>query len=315
MVNSRLMKMKKKPKTESSTQNQGAGRKKRINLKLLFLLVAILGVLGLGGIGVIIRERRQDPAAFRAKAEALVAAGEYDLAVKQYQKALYYDSSDVSMLLDMAEAILNTEQKSAEDAVEETSRVLGLYRRATAVSASHREAHEKLLSMLFELSQLLRQQGTYEQMKDVAEQFLERNPGDPLGLKYKALGAVNLARIEGYNQEAAVAANETLQAAREALPEDVDLVMVMANWRVLEAVRMQETRDEAETEELWKQAEQLLTDYLQDHPDAVDVKLDLAALLLQRDSTEAGTNLLAELEAALLETDRKSTRLNSSHYS
>ena len=103
------------------------GRRTRVNVKIvlaLLLLVVLAGVAG--GAFLLIRKHRHNPEPYALKGDELVAQGDYKTAIKQYEKAFYYDQNNPAILLKLAHAVESSTPDSPEQAARNLARVIGI---------------------------------------------------------------------------------------------------------------------------------------------------------------------------------------------
>ena len=288
-------------KTSHRKHNQkskGSG-KARIDIRFVILLALVLG--GLGGVGglVLLRKQRHDPGAYEDKADALLAANDPAMAIKQLEKAAYYAPNDAGILVKLAEAVWNSGPKPAADAAKATTRVLGIYSRITVLDPKNQQAQQRYMDLLYDHGVNLAQVPLLEQLIEKSSEFLSLDPENAEALKYRALAQVEIMKRKEVEEPKIHKAKYDLDAALQRAPEDGDLVRHLSLWYAIRAARAKDQRSPEVVADLQNSSEQVLLDYLEKYPDDLATRLALARGLFLNNKRDEAKATLAEVVAGV----------------
>ncbi len=277
------------------------GRRTRVNVKIvlaLLLLVVLAGVAG--GAFLLIRKHRHNPEPYALKGDELVAQGDYKTAIKQYEKAFYYDQNNPAILLKLAHAVESSTPDSPEQAARNLARVIGILHRVTTLDADNEDAQKRLLKLLYDNAIALNQEQIFDQVIDTATDFLKNHPERIYALRYKALANAELMRRRDYDDIHRQLVKDDLESALQRMPDDPDLIAHLSLWNSLQAERIKKTAKPAETASLEEKSEDLLRDILGRKPDDAESRLLLARTLFVHKKTDECKDVTAKLETQLL---------------
>lgn len=286
-------------RSRSKSRARATGRK-RLNVKFLILLLLVFGVVGVGALGILYRQHRHNPEVYVRRADALVAEQKYAQAVRQYEKAHYYDENNTEILGKMAAALLNVQPESATRAAQNTMRVLGILSRITMLDQHNMHAQQQLLEMMYDHAQELAHPVLYNQLLSHADRFLQNNADNRLALRYKALAEGELMRRDELGEQDALRARDNIEAALKDDPGNPQLVRYLSMWYSTQARRASTGQILADPANLQASAQTVLTDYQADHPEDLETTLLLAQTYAMHDQTDKARDIMHQVEQDLL---------------
>lgn len=300
--------------SRSSGRSQGRKTSRKLNVKLVVLILAlpvlfviagvVVAVLLRGGEGIERLTRRRDPSYYQEKGDALMAEGEYDMAVRQYEAAAELDTSNSEAILRIVDALEMTKPDTPEKAAKNTSRMIGLLHRVTEMDSSNEAAQKRLLEMLYDGVLSLGQPRLAEQLLELAEKFHENHPERTYALKYKALAQAELVKRRDLTELERKNARDDLKKALQLFPDDPALLSGLSMWNAMEAARLKDHGGVASVEvtRLQEESETILRESLSKAPQNLVSKLQLARTLFAHDKKAEALATLGELEQVLIQT-------------
>ncbi len=295
----------------SSRHGRRQSGKKRLNVKLLLLLLAIpillvivgvtVAVITRGGEGIERLTRRHDPTFYLEKGDALMQEEKYAMAVKQYEKAAHFDSGNTLPVMKIVAALEKVVAKTPEEAGQNTSRIIGLLHRVTQMDPSHEEAQRKLLTMLYDGVLALGQHQLAQELLELSTRFLEGHPERTYALRFKALAQAERMKRRQLSDLERLAVRDDLEHALRIFPRDPALLGGLSMWNAIEGARLKVEKGESlDVEKYEKASEEILRRVLAQSPTDLEAKLQLARTVYAHGNKAEGMQLLSQLETALL---------------
>jgi tetratricopeptide (TPR) repeat protein len=196
----------------------------RVNTRfLLVLLVVLFAVTGMVGGLWLIQYRKDATRNIRAGDEA-VARGDYELAYKQYGKAVHKDPGNPETLDKLEVTLLKVRPATHDRAIELDIERVEILRHRCRYAPADPEVHLALLRELHAIARFARQGAQWQEVMDAAaemdDQLAPDEPRRAWALLYRGLARTQMALLRSATQAEIDQARDDIRRFVEAFPDE-----------------------------------------------------------------------------------------------
>lgn len=274
--------------------------KARVNIRVALLLGATLFVapaaLGVSWYVFL----RPDAARLMARGDAFAKAGDWRAAEREYTAALRLRGDDAELTRRLADALEAMPVADAAEADRTVGRILGVYRRWREIKPDDDEPLRRMFALQTRLGRDCGRTGAWDAMLRDADATLRSRQSSTVARKYRGIAQTQRMRsIEPPVTERA-AARDDLLAALKVAPNDPDLPLAIATWRIVEAQLLDRPGgNPAEAQRLRAAAGEFTARSLADAPQDPKRLADHLAVLLETGRYDEARGVADRLKAAL----------------
>ncbi len=213
-----------------------------LNKKLIIVLCACVVVLGAGlSGGWVLATRARAGAAFR-EAEAAMAAGDFELAIKRYAKAVRHRnySTNIDLMLNASEAHRQVQVSEVREAWKNLAQMIQWLRMAIRVDPRDGRALQRRMELGMRMGREFGAVTTWDTMHHDTQELLRQYSDLPLAIKYRGISQVQRMVLAPTNltAEERSQAGLDLRTALEQVGFERETVEYLAVWHQLEADRL-----------------------------------------------------------------------------
>lgn len=281
----------------------------RINTKFVIILVLGLIVVGGGAAALYYFAVYRDPNRYVSRGEALLAQGEYEEAAKQYGRAYGLEKNTdrkMQLLMQLADINLKVTEERSLDAINRLRGVLGYWSKVREFDPGHEQATQNLLNMLYTQAKgYSTGVAAWDNIYNICDDALKVVPDMALALKYR--GIAQTMRMSQADRQAADRQQglKDLQAASQAMPEDLDLPFYRALWHAVEADYQQRLSRDDQAKPLRDKALKICRDTIEKHPDQVEPRVNYISILLAVGRARQDESLIEQAQKVLDEAEER----------
>ncbi len=257
--------------------------RRRLNLKLIFGALAVLGVVFVGTAALWWFAIHRNPGRYASRGDASAAKGDYKAAIQSYGRALYFmrrsDSRRGPVLMKLADAFGKFPAKTIYEAYFSFQNIISTLDQVTDASPKDKEAFTRLLNYYY---QTARETGTdlaWEKLRNKAQVLAAKNPDDPLVLKYHGIAQLVWVSKGKASEKERTRAHDALQTAIRLQPKDADLSFYLAAWHMNEARVLSSEGQGEKAAAMRSEARKVATDFAAQHPDVPEARLNQIRVL------------------------------------
>jgi tetratricopeptide (TPR) repeat protein len=272
----------------------------KIKIWYLLALLVVVGMLVFAIAGFLFLQKRRDPQQYVKKADLLTSQGKHEEAVRQFEKAAYYDSNDINVITGWAEALEKTPPAPPQKAERNMMKLFGLWRKIATFEEASDETIEKILKSMYRLAEKTSDMGTYNNLYSLSNELREDRPDSDLIKRYRALAVVGMMRHGNIGQQQMDKGREDLEALLEKNPQDPELNTAFGFWHLYQAARAARLNDAMGRATHALEAVKILENNSENNPDNLRGLEALAIAYLQTKQREKALEKLAQIEEKLL---------------
>jgi tetratricopeptide (TPR) repeat protein len=272
----------------------------RVNTKFVVGLSVTLIAIIVGLMGVWYAFVRTDPAEYIARADAMLAQGQYAQAVDFYRKARSGRPHSVELMLKQAQAmeqITVTDSRQARGAI---GQLLELYKGVLDVDSRNVTAMRNLADIYMKIGRELGDLDAWDQLFKITNTAVLSDPSNMVARQYRGIAQVNRMLAINVSDRDVKTAWEDLEAAHKADTDDPDITHHMALWHVIQFKEMSSLAgNPAKAAEHQKQAIALSDALMAKFPDEPRIKVYKLRVLSEMRMYDQAQTLAMQLEKLL----------------
>ncbi len=282
---------------------------RRVNTK--FLIGLVVFVLALTGVlmatyAYMSRTNSQDDI---EAGMLLYEQRRYREASVQFGKALAKERRDLQLILRYADCVNNFDVRDTKSARNYIDQVRKLLLDAIDLDPGNPEPFERWMQLMQTIAIDLNSSEAWNAMYDRASGTLSVRPDMTAAQRWRAIATAHRAAFVELNEEELRTAEEYLRRWAADEPNNSQAIRALVTLLVNRADRMAQQRELAQTlAALRGETRAMLWAAVEANPADLELKLDLAEVLLRNNDLTAAAAVTAELEAALLQQPQQ-TRL------
>lgn len=272
----------------------------RVNTKFVIGLSATLIAIIVGLVGVWYMFVRTDPAEYIARADAMLAQGQYAQAVDFYRKARSGRPHSVDLMLKQAQAMSQITVEDSRQARSAIGQLIDLYKGVLDVDARHETAMRSLAAIYMQIGRELGDLDAWDQLFKITNTAVLSDSGNVLARQYRGIAQINRMLAVNVPSNDAKIAWEDLTQAHALDGDDPDVTHHMALWHVLQFKEFSGISGNAsEAKEHQKQALALSDALLKQYPDEPRIKVFKLRILSEMRMRQEADVLAMQLEKEL----------------
>lgn len=272
----------------------------RVNTKFVIGLSATLVAIIVGLIGVWYLFVRTDPAEYIARADAMLAQGQYAQAVDFYRKARSGRPHSVELMLKQAQALSQITLEDSRQARSSIGQLLDLYKGVLDVDTRNEQAMRSLAGIYMQIGRELGDLDAWDQLFKITNTAVLSDPGNLLAKQYRGIAQVNRMLAINVSDSDAKTAWDDLSQAHATAGDDPDVTHHMALWHVLACKEQSGTGGNAtKAAEHQKQAIALADELIGQYPNETRMKVYKLRVLAEMNLRREADQLAMELEKNL----------------
>lgn len=272
----------------------------RVNTKFVIGLSATLVAIIVGLVGVWYLFVRTDPAEYIARADAMLAQGQYAQAVDFYRKARSGRPHSIDLMLKQAQALSQITVEDSRQARSAIGQLLDLYKGVLDVDARHDEAMRNLAAIYMQIGRELGDLDAWDQLFKITNTAVLSDPNNLLARQYRGISQVNRMMAINVSVNDVQTAWDDLTMAHAQNSDDPDVTHHMALWHVQQYKKLGGfSGNPAQAKEHQKQALALSEQLLKQYPDEPRIKVYKLRVLSEMRMREQADALAMQLEKEL----------------
>ncbi|MBN4060976.1 tetratricopeptide repeat protein [bacterium AH-315-I18] len=273
----------------------------RVNTKFVVGLSATLVAIIVGLVSVWYMVVRTDPAEYIARADAMLAQGQYAKAVDLYRKARSGGGGQrVDLLLKQAQAMSQLTVDDSRRARAVIGQLMDLYKSVLDVDTRNEQAMRSLAEIYMQIGRELGDLDAWDQLFKITNTAVLSDPGNLVARQYRGIAQVNRMMALNVSDNDRDTARDDLSQAQAASPLDPDVIHHIALWHVLEYKRLNvPSGNRIRAMEHYKQAKALSESLLKEYPDEPRVKIFKLRVLIEMGLRDEADVMAGQLEKEL----------------
>ena len=273
----------------------------RVNTKFVVGLSATLVAIIIGLVSVWYLAVRTDPAEYIARADAMLAQGQYAKAVDLYRKARSGGGSQrVGLLLKQAQAMSQLTLDDSRTARAVIGQLMDLYKSVLDVETRNEVAMRSLAEIYMQIGRELGDLDAWDQLFKITNTAVLSDPGNLVARQYRGIAQVNRMMALNVSDIDRDTAKDDLSQAQIANPLDPDVTHHLALWHVLEYKRLNvPSGNRIRATEHYKQARALSESLLKEYPDEPRIKVFKLRVLIEMGLRDEADAMAEKLEKEL----------------
>ncbi|MAX25931.1 MAG: hypothetical protein CMJ19_15645 [Phycisphaeraceae bacterium] len=272
----------------------------RVNTKFVVGLSATLITIIVGLVGVWYTLVRTDPAEYIARADAMLAQGQYAQAVDFYRKARSGRPHSVELMLKQAQAMEQITVSDSRQARSAIGQLLELYKGVLDVDSRNDTAMRNLAEIYMKIGRELGDLDAWDQLYKITNTAVLSDANNIVARQYRGIAQVNRMLAINVSDRDVQTAWEDLDQAHQADLDDPDITHHMALWHVIQFKEMSSLAgNPAKAAEHQKEAIALSDQLLAKYPDEPRIKVYKLRVLSEMRMRDQAQALAMQLEKQL----------------
>ncbi len=288
---------------------------KRINTKFVIILSLVAALLILLSAGAYIAFTiKRNPARCIARAERLISENDYENAVAQIKIALYQLKRDTEKIVTynlLAETYQLWDADNTLNASDRWGHVLYYWNKILDIDPTHTETVHLLLNVYAKQALTLKHTGYWTLLYNETNEMAKSLPDDPVIKQYRGMAMAMKMQTQELDDDMRQQAFNDLDVAAKIYPDDTQLNYFQAKWYIGEAKWLLGQSRRTEAENLTQQAEQLVRDYIENHPDNYEAILNLVHILNDVIAVTQNTSTVEEINQLLSDLEQNIDNINT----
>ena len=286
----------------------GQARGFRVNWKLLAAVLGMLGILGLVGGALWLRNVRKNPRRYEAQAEAALKQGNYKDAVPLYGRSLHLavkKEDRIRLTKRIAETIAKMPVEKNVQADQYFRTILQQKEDLLELDPEDTATLGEVLEAYFVIAADAGTNLAWDDLRLKSERLLAKTPDSPLALKYNGIARVVWMERFKLEDKLRRETREVLEKARRAMPADHELAFYLAVWYINESRVLYELSRKEEAGEALALARKVMEDYVKAYPDNLEAQFRLARVLVDVGRATATIASSQDMQDAALQAGRQ----------
>lgn len=227
-------------------------RRRRLDIRIALLLAVMLflapAVLAASWHVFL----RPDPRRLVASGDASLAAGRWRDADRDYSAALRLRGDDAGIVRKLADVLERAPAQDIAEADRTVGRLLGVYGRWRELAPGDEEPLRRMFVLYERLGRECGRVSAWDAILRESEAVLRSHPRSQIARKYRSIAQTQRMRSLDPPESERHAAHDDLLAALQASPDDPDLPLAVATWRIVESHLLDRPGGSADASRRWR---------------------------------------------------------------